>query len=227
MERIPDPRWLRIPKEELPRPPPIPSYFARLPKDLTREILQRLSDEDLVRLIQSGYKWLGDDVKFWEARGLKYYSGNPSLPWEQYMSQAINNKTMRRLLDDPFLREYAAATGYEKYIIKEAFKSEHPEAIAWLCETGRKPSRHWKPAFQIFAKHGYIPGFACLERISGKPTPWNDALLIAGYWNVDAVRRLLDVHEYKRTFILKVLLNAERRNPRFKVLREELGFGNL
>ena len=178
-------------------------------------------------LIRSGYRWLGDDVKFWEARGLQYYPENPRSPWEQYLDQAINNRTSRQLLDDPFLREYAAATGYEKYIIKETFKSEHPEAIAWLCESGLFPPRHWRPAIQIFAKHGHVSGIQCLERISGKPTPWNDILSIAGYWSPDAVRRLLAAHDYKEKFVIGVLRAAERRNPRFTELRRELGIVDM
>ena len=212
--QLPDPRWLRIPKGELPRPPPIPSYFPRLPRDLQREILQRLSDEDLVRLIQSGYKWVGGgDVKFWEARGLKYYSGNPSLPWEQYMSQAINNKTMRQLLDDPFLREYAAATGYEKYIVKEAFRFKHTDTLVWLCESGMFPTRHWISAIRIFSREGHVSGLACLERIGGKPTPWRTGINFAANWgSVDAVRRILAAHDYKEDDAELALLHANHRH---------------
>lgn len=54
---------LRTPFADL--PPPL-GYYAQLPKDLQRELLLRLSYEDILGLCKSGwFSWLCKDVDFW------------------------------------------------------------------------------------------------------------------------------------------------------------------
>ena len=182
-----------------PNPPRIPSYFIRLPRELQRESLYYLSDEDLLRLVQ-GLPWTYNDPLIWSQRGLLYDPKDPRPRWIQYVRQVAPD-----VIDNPYLLDYVVHYGGDpKQIYRRALKTENVAALARLCQLGILP-KNPRSTFEVFSKYGYIPGLRCLEE--HMDIPWENLLrLAARIGTPQAVRNLLGYHRgYRGTYVQMVL----------------------
>ena len=182
-----------------PNPPRIPSYFIRLPRELQREILYKLSDEDLLRLVQ-GLPWTQNDILLWSQRGLVYNPEDPRSRWVQYVRQIAPT-----ILDNPYLLDYVVHYGGDlKLMYRQALRNENIAALARLCQLGILP-KNPRSTFEVFAKHGYIPGLRCFEE--HMDIPWEELLRLAiQQGDPRAVRSLLGYHRgYRPTFVELIL----------------------
>lgn len=184
-----------------PNPPRIPSYFIRLPRELQREILYRLEDEDLLRLVQ-GLPWTQNDILLWSQRGLAYDPKDPKSRWVQYVRQIAPY-----VIDNPYLLDYVVHYGGDlKLIYRQALRTENIAALARLCQLGILP-KNPRNTFEVFAKHGYIPGLRCFEE--HMDIPWYDLVSVAArVGGSRAVRNLLGYHREYRTSFVQTLLGS-------------------
>ena len=130
-----DPSWLRIPPEELPRPPPY-LYLSQLPKELRYELLDRLEYEDILEVCQvPTLSYICQDDAYWSHR-----LGSLTT-MEEYLDRKYgegiyeHNRAATLYVGQMRTARRVAETYEDAFFISVLDQGDNPEALRYYTST--------------------------------------------------------------------------------------------
>ena len=153
-----DPRWLRIPAEELPRPPPY-LYLSQLPKELRYELLDRLEYEDILEVCQvPTLSYICQDDAYWSHR-----LGSPTT-MEEYLEKKYgenlseHKRTASSYIGGMSITRRVNETYEDVFFNSIIDEGDNPEALryytSWMPQTEKQRYEMFKRNLYVIAARG-------------------------------------------------------------------------